>query len=260
MNTINIIGLGKMGTAIAKLLIKTGYTINAYDIDENKKKTQKKVVFHNDIKSLLSVKAPVIAAVKPSQMAEVLAQITDNRLVISIAAGVNLQTLNNLRKVKGPVIRVMPNTPFLIGKGISVLCADSNSSELDKKLSLEIFQKGGDAIFISDEKLMHTVTSLSGSGPAFVEIFLQSLEDAGVLNGLSRDLARLLALKTTIGTAAMVEKSGKSPYEHIFDVTSPGGTTIAGIKALKENNFENAVLEAVEKAVLQSKKLAKEVS
>ncbi|MDH5720939.1 MAG: pyrroline-5-carboxylate reductase [Spirochaetia bacterium] len=256
---IGVIGLGKMGGVIAGLLIKHDYKITAFDVNkEAANSLQNKINFSTEIKDILKSKIPVILAVKPAFISKIISQIADERLLISIAAGVNTSVMQYHRKVPGPVIRVMPNTPFLIQKGTSVLYADKNCSEDDKKTALDIFSKGGDAFFIENENWMHAVTALSGSGPAFVELFLQALEDAGVLSGLPRDISRSLVLKTAAGTVSLVENENRSPQDHILDVTSPGGTTIYGLKALKKHGFENAVYKAIKSAVKRSVHLEKE--
>jgi len=258
---IGIIGLGKMGSVIAGLLVKTGYSVVGIDTSKEAAKTlQDKINFSTDLKNLLKTEIPVILAVKPALIPETVSQIPDKRLLISIAAGISLASIQYHRKVSGPVIRVMPNTPFLIEKGMSVLCADKTCSGAEKKLALEVFSKGGEAFFIDNEAHMHAVTALSGSGPAFVELFLQALEDAGVYNGLPRDISRKLALKTAGGTISLVENQNRPAQDHIMDVTSPGGTTIYGIKALKKYGFENAVYEAVKKAADRSREIQQETS
>lgn len=250
---IGIIGMGKMGAPIARMLARADYEVTGYDIEEIR--LSSKIEVASSVDSLLEQKAPVILAVKPNLIGEIAAKVPDNRLIISVAAGVDLASIAKARKVPGPVIRVMPNAPLAIKEGISVLCAGEGVTEEEKQFALDIFLHGGDAFYIEDEKNMHIVTALSGSGPAFVELFLQTMEDAGVLMGLSRPTARRLSLATVHGTAKMVQKSARSPQEFIHDVTSPGGTTIAGLQVLKDFGMERALLRAIKRSAQRSSEL-----
>jgi pyrroline-5-carboxylate reductase len=251
---ISVIGLGKMGSAIAKNLGKHGYEVFGHDVFDVK--MGKTVQVFSTLDELLEKKTALIVCVKPAQVQGVLEKVTDNRLVISVAAGLSTKKLKSLRYVDGATIRVMPNTPFLINEGISALYACPDSGDEEKNFALEIFQSGGEAFYIANEDMMHAITGLSGSGPAFVELFIQAMEDAGVLLGLPRDMARSLAAQTTAGSARLVQKSGRSPQDLIHDVTSPGGTTISGIQALKDFSFERAVIRAVKRAAEKSRQLS----
>lgn len=256
---ICIAGLGKMGSTVAQLALKAGYRVYAFDPSEAAIKAagslKNKITIETSFSALLQQKAPLILAVKPDNIDNLCSQIKDDRLIISIAAGISVTQIHKNRGVKGPDIRVMPNTPLLVKQGMTVLYAAENVSEENKNLALELFIQGGEAFFIEKEEQMHIVTGLSGSGPAFVYLFIQALEDAGVLNGLGRDMARNLAIQTVIGAAELTAKSKKSPQELIHDVTSPGGTTIRGIKALKDHSFESAVINAISRAADRSQEL-----
>jgi pyrroline-5-carboxylate reductase len=253
---ISIAGLGKMGMALGKTMAKHGYEVHGFDVMEVK--PGKTIKLMHSFEDLVFINAPVIIAVKPNQVAGILDQIKDNRLVISIAAGVSLKKLKSMRGIDGPTIRVMPNTPCVVNEGISAMCASSECTDEQKEFALEAFQTGGDAFYIQNENLMHAITGLSGSGPAYVELFIQALEDAGVLLGIPREMARRLAVQTVAGTAKLVQKSNRSPQDLIHDVTSPGGTTISGIETLKVFGFERAVMRAVKKAALKSLEISGE--
>lgn len=254
-NRISIIGLGKMGASIARMLARAGYEVYGYDVTDVK--VTSKVELCSDIPDLLSKEAPVVLAVKPHHLSAVLSKIKDARLVISVAAGVSLKQLEVARGKAGPTIRVMPNTPLSIKEGVSALFCGSAVTDEEREYAMEVFSHGGEAFFIENEELMHVVTAISGSGPAFVELFMQTMEDAGVLEGLPRDMARRIAIQTVAGTARMVMKGARSPQEHIHDVTSPGGTTIAGLKTLKDFNFERALLRGIQSAADRSRELGK---
>jgi len=250
---VSIVGLGSMGGAIAKSLARRGYDVHGYDLVEAK--MPKHVQLYDSLEALLDKKLPLVVAVKPNQVKEVLSRVGDQRLVISIAAGVSVDLLKKARSAGGPVIRVMPNTPFQVGEGVSALFADPSVSEDDRQFALELFSTGGEAFFIPKEEMIHAITGVSGSGPAFVQLFMQAMEDAGVYLGLPREMARTIVCKTVTGTGKLVEKSGRSPQENIHDVTSPGGTTIHGLHTLKDFSLERAVQRAIRRAAERSQEL-----
>ena len=251
--SISILGLGKMGSAIAKTLVNAGYEVNAYDVSPVK--VSKKIILKESMDDLLQKKMPILLAVKPDQIASSVYQIVDNRLIISIAAGVSIHTLDGHRKVPGPTVRAMPNAAITVKAAITALYANSMCSDDQKDFARDIFATGGETLFIDREDQMHAITALSGSGPAFIELFMQSLEDGGVLMGLSRGTARTLVKHTVHGVVELVKKTGLSPQELMHDVTSPGGTTVAGLQMLKDYNLERAVLKAIQKAAQRSKEL-----
>ncbi|MDH4201028.1 MAG: pyrroline-5-carboxylate reductase [Spirochaetia bacterium] len=253
---VGIVGLGKMGSALARTLHKHSYEVFAYDISEVK--PGKGIQMMETYGELLSKEIPLLIAVKPAQVAGVLKAVNDNRLIISVAAGMPVRKLKSGRSPGCPVIRVMPNAPFLVNEGMSALFACEDCSDEYREFALEIFKCGGEAFFIKDEDMMHAITGLSGSGPAFVELFIQAMEDSGVLLGLPRDMARILAAQTVLGSARLVQRSDRSPQDLIHDVTSPGGTTISGLAVLKDFSFERSVIRAVRKAAEKSRQIAEE--
>src|SRR6185369_16770081 len=153
------------------------------------------------------------------------------------------------------VVRVMPNTPAMIQAGATAICAGRKSGEHDLAVAAGIFAAVGDVVTVT-EKQMDAVTGLSGSGPAYVFTFIEALSDAGVKNGLARATATELALQTVIGAARMVAETGEHPALLKEKVTSPGGTTIAGLHALENGRFRGLVMDAVDAASLRSKELA----
>ncbi len=202
----------------------------------------------------------VLLAVKPQVMGQVLAGIGGaagpGHLIISIAAGVALRTLETALP-QSRVIRVMPNTPTLVGAGMAALAPGSRATPEDLALALEIFEAVGRAVVV-EEKLMDAVTGLSGSGPAYVAMFLEAMADGGVKMGLPRSLAMLLASQTIIGAARLCLENEIHPGMLKDLVTSPGGTTIAGLHVLEEGRFRGLVMSAVEAAVLRARELGKE--
>jgi pyrroline-5-carboxylate reductase len=176
-------------------------------------------------------------------------------LIISIVAGVSLEVLEGSLP-NSRVIRVMPNTPTLVGAGMAALAPGSGVTPDDLTLALDMFGSVGQAVVV-EERLMDAVTGLSGSGPAFVAVFIEALADGGVKMGLPRPLALTLAIQTVRGTARLCHQEQLHPAVLKDLVTSPGGTTIAGLHALESSGFRGAVMDAVTAAAARSKELGK---
>jgi len=201
----------------------------------------------------------VILAIKPQQAATVLASIQQavgtDKLVVSIMAGVRCATIEEALGGETRVVRVMPNTPALVGAGATAICAGQYASAEDLDCVEAIFTRTGLVVRV-DEKQMDAVTGLSGSGPAYVFTFIEALSDAGVKNGLARDVSTKLALQTVLGSARMLAETGEHPARLREQVTSPGGTTIAGLHVLENGRFRGTVMDAVDAATQRSKELA----
>lgn len=204
----------------------------------------------------------IILAVKPQTM-EVLLQelssvLSQDQLIISIAAGIKTETiewcLEQSQGMELPIIRVMPNTPALVGCSATAICKGKYAGDEQLKLAIKIFEAVG-YVAVVDEKLMDTVTALSGSGPAYIFTVIESLIDAGVELGLPRDISTGLTIQTVKGAARMMEETRQHPAILKNRVTSPGGTTAAGLKALEKNGLRNAMIEAVIAAKNRAKEL-----
>lgn len=198
----------------------------------------------------------IVLAVKPQQMTAALASggfIDDSKLVISIAAGVPLAALE-ASLPQGRLVRVMPNTPALVGEGASAFALGRGATATDRQLVEQLLAAVGVAVCV-DEKLLDAVTGLSGSGPAFVYVFIEALADGGVLAGLPRDVALKLAAQTVKGAAEMVLATGEHPGLLKDRVASPGGTTIAGLAVLEDAGFRGAAVRAVEAAARRATEL-----
>ena len=198
-------------------------------------------------------------AVKPQVMPAVLsdlaAKISSRKLVISVAAGITLSKLcEGLRSER--VIRVMPNTPALVGQGASAFALAGGCATDDEQLALKLLSSVGQAYRV-EEKLLDAVTGLSGSGPAYVFLIIEALSDGGVRMGLPRDLATALAVQTLRGAAEMMLVEKVHPGILKDRVTSPGGTTIAGLQALEDRGVRGALIAAVEAATKRSVELGK---
>ena len=202
----------------------------------------------------------VFLAVKPQQIRDVLAEIKadvrQEHLVISIAAGVPLSVLVGELGADCRVVRVMPNTPSLVGTGAAGFAVGGAAGPQDAELVKQILETVGIA-FAVPEKLLDAVTGLSGSGPAYVYQFIEALSDGGVRVGLPRDVATRLAAQTVVGAARMVLETGQHPGALKDAVTSPGGTTIAGIHALEAGALRASVMNAVQAATERSIELGR---
>ncbi len=200
----------------------------------------------------------IILAIKPQVAATLLRElegaVSAGKLLISIMAGVKTATIEAAFPGGTRVVRVMPNTPALILEAASAIAPGANATTEDISLARRIFELVGKTWQV-DEKLMDAVTGLSGSGPAYVLTFIEALADAGVKNGLPRDAALGLAAQTVFGTAKLLLEAQEHPAVLRDKVTSPGGTTIAGLHALEQGGFRGTVINAVDAATARSKEL-----
>lgn len=263
--TIGFLGAGKMASALAKGFIHAGLVsadqLLASDPYEEARKAFAKetgaatTVSNAEVVQFASV---VIIAVKPGNVPELLSQIrsllTKQHLVISIAAGVPIAKLQSGLNEVTRVIRVMPNTPALVGCSASAYARGVETSAADGELAQKLFSSVGLAFEVK-EALLDAVTGLSGSGPAYVYMIIEALSDGGVASGLSREVATKLAAQTVLGSAKMVLETGMHPGALKDMVTSPGGTTIEGVHELEKGGVRGALINAVRAAAEKSKKL-----
>jgi pyrroline-5-carboxylate reductase len=202
----------------------------------------------------------IVLAVKPTVIVDVMEEIagyvTADQLVISIAAGVKIQRIGSFLRSGVPIIRAMPNTPCLVQAGAIAISRGKDATDTHVERALSIFGAVGKVIEVP-ERLMDAVTGLSGSGPAYIYTAIESLSDAGVAAGLTRVQASMLAAQTVYGSAKMVVETGTHPAVLKEAVTSPGGTTIAGLVALERAGFRAAILDAVEAATDRSEQLSR---
>lgn len=267
--TIGFIGAGNMARAmIGGLLrahVRAATELVASDADAAAREriaAEHGVRVHAENRAVVRESRTVVLAVKPQVMDAVLSgiadEITPDHLVISIAAGVTLARLARglgERVAAGRLVRAMPNTPALIGEGITAWCARGAISAADADTVAHVFGAVGRSHTVAHEGLLDAVTGLSGSGPAYVFLFLEALSDAGVREGLPRDLADQLATQTVLGAARMVDATGLGFAALKGQVTSPGGTTIAGLAELERGAVRSAVFDAVRAATRRSQEL-----
>jgi len=261
---LGFIGVGNMGGAIIQGLVGGGRVapenLIYYDPDPGRQAQMAGLGVEAALDNAEVMHSPVVVlAVKPQILPAVLAGVKEFarpwHLIISIAAGVPLKVLEETFP-ESRVIRVMPNTPTLVSAGMAALAPGSRTTPDDLALALELFQAVGQAVVV-EERLMDAVTGLSGSGPAFVAIFIEALADGGVKMGLPRPLAHTMAVQTVLGTAKLCQEEDLHPAKLKDMVTSPGGTTIAGLHALESGGFRGLVMDAVSAAAARSKELGK---
>jgi pyrroline-5-carboxylate reductase len=264
---IGFIGGGNMGEALIRGLLASALfpadRISVYDVSSSRIEYLIKEYGVRTSRNMAELAAPsgiLVLAIKPQTMSAVLnelrSHVSHRPLVISIAAGIPLSMLEGYLPEGIATVRVMPNTPALVLKGASALSRGKTVTSEQMEMSLALFRAVGKAVEV-EEKWMDTVTGLSGSSPAFVLLMIEALIDSGVLMGLPRHLSRELAVQTVLGTALMLDQTGRHPAELREMITSPGGTTIHGLKVLEAKAVRGALMEAVEAATRRSEELGK---
>ncbi|RJS73428.1 MAG: pyrroline-5-carboxylate reductase [Candidatus Syntrophoarchaeum sp. WYZ-LMO15] len=263
--SLGFIGGGRIAEAIIrgvteKRLISPG-AILVSDISESRLeylRTALGTEVTDDNLKVLEARETLIIAVKPQVIDDLLVEISpmvrDEHLIISVAAGVKTARIESDIGKYARVVRVMPNIAAIVGEAASAICKGSYSTYEDLELTKKIFEAVGRVVIVDEEK-MDAVTGLSGSGPGFIMPIIEALADAGVHEGLDRETALLLASQTVLGAGKLVLETGMHPAAVKDMVTSPGGTTIEGIKALEEGGVRDAVMEAVIRAVERSREL-----
>ena len=260
---IGFLGAGAMGGTILSGILQAGIVSpdNAYVSDFSSAVQDKfralgcHVVANNE--ELGKVCDLVVLAVKPQYAKGALADLKsslDGKAVISIMAGVTIERIRGMIDGKLRVLRVMPNTPALVNAGAFALCSDTDLNDEERAFAERMFNALGIVEWMN-EHLIDAACGLSGSGPAFVALFIEALSDGGVLEGLPRATATRLAAQTVMGTAKMVLETGMHPGQLKDMVSSPGGTTITGCQTLEEMGFRAAAIDAVQAATRKSREL-----
>jgi pyrroline-5-carboxylate reductase len=263
--TIGFLGAGKMATALARGFVRAGL-VSARQILASDPNAAARSGFAKQVGAKTTDSNPAVAkfasvlvlAVKPDQVGGVLADIRDqftrNHCLISIAAGMPLSKLEAGLGASARLIRVMPNTPALVGTSATAFALGKSTRAADGTLALKLFSAVGSAFQVK-EALLDAVTGLSGSGPAYTYLFIEGLSDGGVAAGLPRDIATHLAAQTVLGSAKMVLETGLHPGVLKDMVTSPGGTTIEGLHELEKGKIRGTLISAVRAAAEKSKRL-----
>lgn len=198
----------------------------------------------------LSVKPQIL----PMVIAEIAPLVRENQLFISIAAGKTIEWIENEFGKEIKLIRVMPNTPALVGEGCTGICSNKKVSQEELALAKTIFDSCGTS-YLVPEHLMDVVCAAAGSAPAYVFMFMEAMADAAVMGGMPRDLAYKMVAQTVLGSGKLMLETGKHPGELKDMVCSPGGTTICGVKVLEEQGFRGAIMDALDSCVQKSKKI-----
>lgn len=265
---VGFIGIGNMASAIIKGIIEKNY-INSEDIYVSSRTKDKLTIFAEETKTticssneeLIANVDVVVLAVKPNILKEILPHLRSaiekyHPLLVSIAAGTPLQKLTNLigTNSANPIIRVMPNLNSVIGEGMAAVCGNDFSSPDQIKYILGMFKSIGDAIEL-EEKDFSTFIAIAGSSPAYTFLFIDSLARGAVKHGMSKELATKIAAQAVLGSAKLVLESDQSPWNLIDQVSSPGGTTVAGIVALEDEKFISTVIKGVDATIAKDNEL-----
>jgi len=256
---IAIIGAGNIGQCLLGGLIANQYSKNTIWITNPSpaKLAPLKDMFHvhttTDNREACQQADILLFAVKPSVLPHIIQECKDiiqsrKPLIISVAAGISIATIQHGLEATVPIVRCMPNTPALIGCGATALFANAAVSHAERNTVESILRTLGMVLWLDDEKLMNPVTALSGCGPAYFFSVINALQSAGEALGLPSDIARLLTLQTAYGSARMALESNKTVATLIAEVASPGGSTVEALRVFKENNFDTIFLAALKAA------------
>jgi pyrroline-5-carboxylate reductase len=263
---LGVIGAGNMAQAIIRGLLAGGFlpasaVVASDPVDDRRgalgKATGVACVPDNRVPAACP---RVLLAVKPQVMATILAEIAAavraDALVISIAAGVTTQALDRGLAGKSRIVRVMPNTPMLVGAGVSAICPGPRATDADLQWARQLFAASGQVVTV-DEPMIDAVTAVSGSGPAYFFYLIEAMIQAGVAEDLPTDVATQLAIATCAGSAKLLTETGLPPPELRAKVTSPKGTTQAAIEAMDAAGVKNALVQAIRAAAARSRELGK---
>jgi pyrroline-5-carboxylate reductase len=263
--TVAILGLGKIGSILLQAMLREGLLspkrVRA-TVSHAEKTAQLSQEFGisvgTDNAAAVGGADIIFIALKPQQIGSVLTSLRDdikpNQLLISVAASVPTAYMEERLSAEVPIIRAMPNTPSMLGSGMTGICKGAHATHAQLELAETMFNTVGRTAIV-EEKHMDAVTGLSASGPAFIYIIIESLAEAGVKVGLPRDLATLLAAQTTMGAAQVVLETGQHPAQLKDAVTTPAGCTIDGILELEEGKLRVTLIKAVVKAAQRAKEL-----
>jgi len=262
---IAILGTGNMGEALVKGLLRAGKTSPESLVCSDPRAERREEIHKRygvdvtaDNRAAAAQADLVVLSVKPQTidvlLEEIAPAIDATKLVISIAAGVPIAAIARKLGAGMRIVRTMPNTPALVGAGATALARGPHATDGDLEEALALFEAVGVAVVVEEHHL-DAVTGLSGSGPAFVFMAIEALADGGVKVGLARPIALALAAQAVMGSAKLVLETGEHPGRLKDQVTSPGGTSIAGVHALESGGFRAALIAAVEAATKRSREL-----
>ena len=263
--TLGFIGSGKMSTALVHGVVKSGaFSTTEIRVTDCIATVAAQLAEATGVQAvatnaeLATASDVLVLCVKPGDALDALRALSPTlggKLIVSIVAGLPLSILQEAAGAKARIVRVMPNTPALIHQGAAAFALGAGATSDDAAVTEKIFGAVGLVVKVKEE-LLDVVTGLSGSGPAYIYMVIEALSDAGVLLGLPRDLALKLAAQTVAGSAQMVLQTGRHPASLKDEVTSPGGTTIAGLEALEAGAMRSTFLQAVRAATARARELA----
>ena len=268
--TIGFIGAGNMAYAIISGLINNDFSaenIKISDTNESLLSLRKKefnLEVFTDNSELVRHCDVIVLAVKPqmlSSVCQLLKQaLNSNTLIISIAAGVRVHDIDRWLGGDCAIVRTMPNTPALLNQGVTGMFANKRVSSTQKELATSILNSVGQSLWVTDEVMLDAVTALSGSGPAYFFLMIESMSKAGVALGLDEKTAQSLSIQTALGASMMASVSDESPRDLRANVTSPNGTTQAAIESFQDQDFDMIVAHAMRAAFDRASQLAAELS
>ena len=266
---IGFIGAGNMAYALIKGLLSNGFdakNINVSDSNEElliNRQSELKITTYSDNNSLLDNSDIVVFAVKPQVLSIVCLQLKNkvkpNHLFVSIVAGIRGNDINRWLGGNFALVRTMPNTPALFQSGVTGLFANDLVSNQQKELVTSILSSVGECFWVDDEKLIDAITAISGSGPAYFFLLMQSITQAATALGLDEKTANSLSIQTSLGASLMATKSGKDSKTLREEVTSPNGTTQAAIESFQDQNFEGIVAAATRAAYDRARELSNDL-
>jgi len=259
-NKLSIVGGGKMGEALLAGLIESKWAepkeMSVIEPDESRLKELQAKYKETITSTELLESTHFLLAVKPQTIPAICHELNKIRpkLVISIAAGITTKSIESYLPEETPVVRVMPNTPAMVGEGMAAIAAGSHASKEDLDWTSSILSAVGEVVIV-EENMLDAVTGLSGSGPAYLFLLAEAMIAAGIENGLDPSVADLLTRQTLLGSSSLLSKSGVTPSELRASVTSPNGTTAAAISHLENEKFMTIMGTAITKATQRSKEL-----
>jgi pyrroline-5-carboxylate reductase len=263
MTKIGFIGTGNMATALIKSIKSAGnYPIISSDKDKGKlSRAEKELGIQTTLNNedLVENSDIIFLCVKPKGINEVLEEIKSsikNKIIVSIAAGIKISSIESIIGKDKKLVRVMPNVNCIAGEMAAAYSCNKNVEKSDKKIINDLLNKSGIALEVNEQK-MNAVTALSGSGPAFVAYLINSFTAAAEKQGLSKETAYKLALQTFFGTSRLLQKTKIAPNELIKMVSSPGGTTVKGLEIFEKSGIKKIINKTLEAAVKRSKELGK---
>ncbi|CAI9388965.1 MULTISPECIES: pyrroline-5-carboxylate reductase [Bacillaceae] len=268
MNNLAIIGAGSMSEALisgivsSKIIEPTAITVTNRGNVKRLTELQERYGIHYsfNLEKIIPEADVIILAMKPKDVKEAIAQwkdyLSEKTLLISVLAGVSMDSLQRLIGTEVPIARAMPNTSATVGKSATGISFNPFVVDEQKQFVHEMFETVGFVTFVEEEQL-DAITGLSGSGPAYIYYLVEAMEKGGLTIGLDRDVANALIVQTLLGAAEMIAKSSKTPLELRKNVTSPGGTTEAGIRILEEFDVQKAFITCIQEATVQSKRMGK---